>query len=178
MDHVFTMLYFIVLFLTNTYTSHYMMSKNIFVNTISDLIRKFFKYWEAVKLTVWIYIFQNSNIHLKIFSSEIVFPDVKVLTSFIFIAKCPNMNNHTGCQLFFRGEIVLYTIINWNSPQFNHSRAFIWDKCCTLVGSLSVLCELLTSLYKISKNIYSKVQVSEFKEINCYFLMKNILKWS
>ena len=97
-DHVFTMHYFIVLFLTNTYTLHYMMSKNIFVNTISDLIRKF-KYWEAVKLAVWIYSFQNSNIHLKIFSSEVVFPDVKVLTSFIFIAKCPNMNSHTGLSI-------------------------------------------------------------------------------
>ena len=40
-DHV-SMHYFIVSFLANTDTFHYMMSKNIFVNA-SDLIRKFFK---------------------------------------------------------------------------------------------------------------------------------------
>lgn len=38
---------------SNVETFHYMLSKKTtFIKTISDVIRRVFKYWEAVKLTV------------------------------------------------------------------------------------------------------------------------------
>lgn len=44
-----------------------MIYKNI-VNSTTDLSREVFKYWETVKLTLWLQVFQSSRVHLKIVS--------------------------------------------------------------------------------------------------------------
>lgn len=111
-----------------------------FINIITYLIRKLFKYWEAVKLMVAGMVCQNSHFDLKslilLLATDIAscFPWSDTLTSFIFkkmSAKYlgPNSHSLSVCHFFQEKKNVLWRKSSYFyfRLQLNHTSAFLPD---------------------------------------------------